>query len=378
MTLCFVSDSYPIDRPFGGMAIYTQTAAQALARVGHECHILIDRPGEPRDTMDGVVHVHSRPVRWLPLLGKIFPSLGESWCLAKALRELHRAHRFDLVEFPNWEGIPLVATLLNFVPVVVRLHTTMAESVEVQNRAPQWGERFMMWAERMSSRKARGVVTHSRAHRDRLAKSYALDGIEIIPHGIDLPEARTAEPAQPLVLTLGRLNARKGGTTLLAAIPIIHAAAPDTTFVIVGADDDHPLARQFRVEHRHIPRERVVFHRFLAGEELAALYASATVYASASIYESFGLTFVEAMARSIPVVGCATSAINELIEPEINGLLVPPSDPESFARAILRLLQDAPLRQRLGARGRESVEKHYTSERMAADIERWYRSVLSK
>ncbi len=360
------------------MAVYTRTAAQALARRGHECHVLIDRPGPPRDTMDGVVQVHARPVRWVPMLGKVFPSLGESWCLAQALRELHRAHHFDLVEFPNWEGIPLVATWLNFVPIVVRLHTTMAESVEVQQRAPRWGERFMMWAERVSSRRARGVVTHSRAHRDRLAKSYALDGIEIIPHGIDLPPARLAESAKPLVLTLGRLNARKGGTTLLAAIPRIHAAAPDAEFFIAGAEEDHPLAQKFRAENPQIPRERVTFRRFLASDELAALYASATVYASASVYESFGLTFVEAMARSLPVVGCATSAMNELIEPEINGLLVPPNDPEAFANAVLRLLGDAPLRQRLGTRGREIVERKYTSDRMAEEIERWYERIAGE
>ncbi len=376
MTLCFVSDSYPIDRPFGGMAVYTQTAAQALARRGHECHVLIDRPGPPRDVMDGPVHLHTRPVRWLPFFGTIFPSLCESCCLAQALRALHRKHHFDLVEFPNWEGIPLVATMFNFVPIVVRLHTTMAESVEVQNRPARWGERFMIWAEKTSAQRARGVVTHSLAHRDRLAKSYGLDGIEVIPHGIDLPAPRPSGPTKPTVLTLGRLNARKGGPTLLAAILRIYAAAPETTFVIVGADEEHPLALQFRAAHPEIPRERVVFHRFLDGAELAAVYAAATVYASASIYESFGLTFVEAMARGIPVVGCATSAMNELIEPEMNGLLVPPSDPESFAGAVLRLLGDAALRQRFGARGREIVEKNYTADRMAADIERWYRQVL--
>ena len=378
MNICIVSDSYPFARPFGGIAVYTQTAAKALSARGHTVHVLVPCGGESRDLADGDVQVHYRHVRWMPLVGRFLPALGESYGIARALRKLHVAHGFDIVEFPNFEGVGLVAQWRDFLPSVVRLHTSMAESVEAQHRAPLLGERFMMWAEKQSARLARGVVTHSIAHGDRLAKSYALSGIHIIPHGIPLPPCREAEPAAPTVLTLGRLNARKGGPTLLAAIPLVHAAAPAATFIIVGAGEEHPLVRGFREEHPGIPRERVVFHEFVDGDALAALYASATVYASASVYESFGLTFVEAMARGIPVVGCATSSMNEIIAHEGTGLLVPPLDAPAFAAAIASLLADAALRRKLGAEGRRVCVGKYTADRMAADIEAWYRDVLSR
>jgi glycosyltransferase involved in cell wall biosynthesis len=377
VTLCFVSDTYPLRRPFGGMAVYTQTAAQALSARGHTVHVLVPCSDAPADLTDGAVQVHYRRVSWLPLIGRMVPALGESRDLAQALRELHRAHCFDLVEFPNFEGLGLVSAWQNFVPVVVRLHTSMAESVETEGRAPRAGERFMMWAERQSARLARGVVTHSRAHRGRSAKIYGRADIQLIPHGIRIPAERTSMPADPAVLTLGRLSPRKGGPALLAAIPLVFAQVPNLTWTIVGAAEAHPLVQALRAAHPALPRERVVFHEFLGSAEIDALYAEATVYASASVYESFGLTFVEAMARGLPVVGCATSAMTEIITHEQTGLLVPPAEPAPFAEAVTRLLQDAPLRARLGAEGRQVAVAQYSAERMATDIEAWYRQVLA-
>lgn len=234
----------------------------------------------------------------------------------------------------------------------------------------------MMWAERQSARRARGVVTHSRAHRERLGNLYGLSRIEFIPHGIPIPPSRAVEPGQPHVLSLGRLTTRKGGKTLLAAIPLILAAHPGTRFTIVGAGDDHPLVRDFQAAHP--ATGGVQFIEFASGEALEALYSVATVYASASVYESFGLTFVEAQARNIPVVGCATSAMNEIIVDRETGLLVAPSDPQSLADAVVRLLGDPALRERLGREGRRIAVEQYSADRMAGDIDAWYRRVLNR
>jgi glycosyltransferase involved in cell wall biosynthesis len=377
VTLCFVSDTYPLRQPFGGMAVYTQTAAQALSARGHRVHVLVPCSEQPLDAVDGAVHLHYRRVSWLPLVGRMVPALGESWHLSRALRALHREHRFDLVEFPNFEGLGLVTECRKFVPVVVRLHTSMAESIEAQSRAPKTGERFMMWAERQSARLARGVVTHSRSHRDRLAKIYGRTDIHLIPHGIRLPAECATAPEKPAVLTLGRLSPRKGGSALLAAIPRVFAQVPDLTWTIVGAAETHPLVQEFRASNPGIPRERVLFHEFLGAAEIDTLYAQSTVYASASVYESFGLTFVEAMARGLPVVGCAVSAMTEIITHGQTGLLVPAADPVPFADAVIRLLNDVPLRTRLGAEGRRVAIERYGAERMASEIEAWYRDVLA-
>jgi glycosyltransferase involved in cell wall biosynthesis/peptidoglycan/xylan/chitin deacetylase (PgdA/CDA1 family) len=376
MIVCFVSDSYPLYKPFGGIAVYTQTIARALTARGHEVHVVVGSLGETFDTMDGGVHVHYRTVRWLPVIGSLLVGLGESLWLAKALRELHRQHGFDLVEFPNFEGHGLVTQWLGFVPVVVRLHTSMVEMVEVQHHRPSRGEQFLMWAERQSARMALAVVTHSKAHRDRLAKTYNLPGVHLIPHGISFPKTDRKHHSALSVLTIGHLTVRKGGATLLAAIPKVCAAVPEVTFVLVGANEEEAAVRAFRAANPSLGSDRVACRGFVSEDDLNGLYASTTVYASASVYESFGLTFVEAMARGVPVVGCATSAMNEIIDDGQTGLLVPPEDPAAFADAIIRLLRDPAKCEAMGKQGRQKVLEKYTVERMAVSVEGWYKKVL--
>src|SRR5262249_54503221 len=66
---------------------------------------------------------------------------------------------------------------------------------------------------------------------------------------------------------------------------------------------------------------------------------------------------VEAMAMGIPVVSTPVSAIPELVEDGVNGLLVPQRDAEALARALARLLEDPALRARLGGAGQDNVRR---------------------
>jgi glycosyltransferase involved in cell wall biosynthesis len=345
---------------------------------GHEVHVVVGWRGETFDRLDGSIQVHYRKVRWLPVVGNILTGLGEGLSLAMVIRDLHRRYHFDLVEFPNFEGHGLICQAFTSIPVVIRLHTSMVESIEVEHRQSTFGERFMKWAERQSARWAQGVVTHSTPHRDRLARIYGLPEIHLIQHGIHLPAVRIREASRRAVLSIGHLSARKGGATLLAAIARVHAQLPDVVFTLVGATEEDPAMRSFREAYPAVSRTSVVCRGFVSQAELNALYEASTVYVSASVYESFGLTFVEAMARGIPVVGCAISAMNEIIDHELTGILVPPGNAESMAAAIVRLLRDAPLRARLGQAGRRVAVEKYSAERMGVEIERWYEAVLSK
>ncbi|MEI8314484.1 MAG: glycosyltransferase family 4 protein [Verrucomicrobiota bacterium] len=378
MKICFVSDSYPrVDRS-GGIGVYTRTAAQTLAARRHEVHVLLGKRQKGYDTNDGSVQVHVRLVRWIPILGRWLDGLGESFCLAWALFRLHRRYRFDVVEFPNWEGYGLVAAFFHFVPVVVRLHTSMIESVAALNRLPKINERYMIWQEKMSARLAKAVVTHSDSHRKSLQAKYGLKSVEMIPHGIEWPKDDSHPSGNSLaVLCVGAMNPRKGADTLLAAIPIVLRQIPEAEFWLVGSDADHAMEKKLREMHPEINTGRVKFLGRVEDKELSNLYADCAVYASASVYESFGLTFVEAMARAKPVVGCSVSAMPELISHEENGLLVPPNDPVHFAEALVRLLSDRALRIQFGLTGYEKGKTNYSSERMAKDIECFFQKVIT-
>src|SRR5262249_45041482 len=95
-----------------------------------------------------------------------------------------------------------------------------------------------------------------------------------------------------------------------------------------------------------------------------------------SAVESFGLSIVEAMALSKPVIATNAGGPKEIVVPGETGLLVPPSDPESLAGAMLELLSDPERARVMGAAGRQRYLERYTAERMAKETLEVYREVM--
>jgi glycosyltransferase involved in cell wall biosynthesis len=170
-------------------------------------------------------------------------------------------------------------------------------------------------------------------------------------------------PASPVVLTVGRWVAAeryKGLDDLIHAIVRIRAEIPNLNLVVVGSGDDLPRLRKLVTDSR--VADSVHFLENLSREELAACYSQADVFALPSSGEGFGLVFLEAMAFSKPVIAAASAGAKDVVEDDVNGLLVPPGDPEKLSRALLRVFSDASLRERLGRRGGEMVRNRYRFE----------------
>ncbi|MCJ8283609.1 MAG: glycosyltransferase family 4 protein, partial [Rivularia sp. ALOHA_DT_140] len=105
--------------------------------------------------------------------------------------------------------------------------------------------------------------------------------------------------------------------------------------------------------------ERVIFHDGADQENLKKLYASADIFVLPSLKETFGIVFLEAMHHGLPIVTTNVSAMPELIEEGRNGFLVPPSDSQALAQAILRLIEQPNLIKQMGEAGHEKVANSY-------------------
>ncbi len=98
-----------------------------------------------------------------------------------------------------------------------------------------------------------------------------------------------------------------------------------------------------------------------------------------SLYEGFSLPAIEAMACGVSLVATTAGALPEVVGTDgETGLLVPPDDPGALAAAIGRLLDDADLRRRLGAAGRERVLGRYTWPVTAAGTADEYQALLEE
>jgi len=176
------------------------------------------------------------------------------------------------------------------------------------------------------------------------------------------------EPGSQIVGVVARLEPEKGHPTLLEAWPLVLRAVPNAYLLIVGEGSRHAdldqQARDLRIAHRVVFTGR--------RDDVPAVTAALDVAVLPSYREAQGLTILEAMALSRPVVASNVGGIPEMIEDGVTGLLVPPHDAEALAAAIVRLLTDHPYADTLARAGHDLVHDRFCVELMVKALEQVY------
>jgi phosphatidylinositol alpha-1,6-mannosyltransferase len=189
-------------------------------------------------------------------------------------------------------------------------------------------------------------------------------------------------PAIPTLLTVGDLKPRKGQHVSLAAFAEVKAQLPKARYYLAGRHKNNDYFQQLQ---QFISQQKLVDVSFLgtiSDEALQKLYRQTSVFVLAAQqaglhFEGFGLVYLEAGAYGLPVVGTRSGGVADAVKEGETGLLVEPQDVSGLAGAILRLLQDAYLAQRLGRANRRWAET-LTWERNAAEYAWVYQDLLAR
>ena len=127
-----------------------------------------------------------------------------------------------------------------------------------------------------------------------------------------------------------------------------------------------------------VERSRVIcLSRFDEGDKVS-IYRALDVLAMPSVAESFGIAYLEAWMCEKPVIGARIESTACVIDDGIDGFLVPPENPALLADAILKLLNDSALRERMGRAGRAKTLSRFTWEAATDRIERIYAAAHAK
>jgi glycosyltransferase involved in cell wall biosynthesis len=110
-------------------------------------------------------------------------------------------------------------------------------------------------------------------------------------------------------------------------------------------------------------------------EDMPAVYAAFDICVLPSFVEAMPMTILEAMAAGNPVIATRVGEIPTTVENETTGILVAPNDARELRNALLRLLRDGHLRQKMGQNGRARVQKHFSLERMSQSYFELYRQI---
>ncbi len=176
------------------------------------------------------------------------------------------------------------------------------------------------------------------------------------------------EPDAGIVGVVGRLELEKGHPTLLEAWPMVLERVPGAYLLIVGEGSRQDLLRQ-------IAREQgIERHVIFTGrrDDIPAVTAALDVAVLPSYREAQGLTILEAMAMSRPVVASNVGGIPEMVQDGVTGLLVPPHDPPALAAAIARLLTNHQLADMLARAGHDLVHDRFCIQIMVNAVQALY------
>jgi glycosyltransferase involved in cell wall biosynthesis len=219
--------------------------------------------------------------------------------------------------------------------------------------------------EEESAGRAKLVVTITKYAQEKIIEFYGVDPrkIRLVPNGVDSEKFNPANDCgfikkrfgttnRLMVLFVGRLIPRKGLFYLVEAAKHIVKEHGSTLFVIVG---EGPLKGRLiaEVEAANLANN-FLFLGDISESELPAVYCSADVFVFPSIQEGQGIALLEAQSSAKPVVAFDLTGIKEAVIDKETGLLVKPNSSE-LSEAVLRLLADAALREKMGERGREFV-----------------------
>jgi glycogen(starch) synthase len=404
--ICLISREYPPETGWGGIATYTYQHAHGLKELGHDVEVVaLLAPGASRSDIppvveDGVtVHrVSGEPLTGLDMIRSSTPFshyvLNAVFALSKKFHEIHERNPFDVAESPEHLAEGLCPALIRSVPLVLRLHTPQSKLIAegFHNLKPTFDQQFVAMLERLAILNADAITSPSRDMAAYVSSDVGvpLEQIQIISNPVDdkkfCPKGSRAllDDGRLYVLSIGRLEPRKGIQHLIEAIPHIVKEFQRVKFVIIGGDTNN-AGGQKSMREQLLARvsqlgclDHVTFIPHVELDAIPAYYRSADVFVLPSLYDNAPMSCLEAMASGNAVVVTDAGGTKEYAIDGECGIVIPSADPSSLARAVVGLLKDEQRRASLGKNARARVEKELTRTIIASQTVELYEEAILK
>jgi phosphatidylinositol alpha-1,6-mannosyltransferase len=227
---------------------------------------------------------------------------------------------------------------------------------------------------------AAAIIANSRHTKSLLERiGVQSDKIYIIHPGVDPASFDVADEAirtvrqrhnlgqSPVILTVGRMQRRKGHDMVIKALPSVVHRVPDVKYLIVGTGEEQTTL--YKIAQDMGVLERVVFAGQVPAGELAAYYAACDVFVMPNRQigpdiEGFGIVFVEASAAGKPVIGGDSGGTEDAILHGVTGWRVDGTNVEAIATAVTTLLTEPGLAKAMGSQGRYRVVTEFSWDRV--------------
>ena len=324
---------------------------------------------------------HDRTVVRLPMaLGdrglRRYGSLKYYLRTALRVKRLVREHGIEMLHCARNLPEGFVGYLANKLCGVPFCFFTHGEDIGVSRRS-----REMAWMTRRVMKRATAAIANSFNTRRLLLEEwhYPEEKIRVIQPGVDAAKFTPTErdesarreldwAGRTVLLTVGRLQKRKGHDTLIRGLGRIRAKHPDVLYAIIGTGEEEAALRELVTREGH--GGHVQFLTGLSDERMTACYRQCDLFVLPNRtiggdIEGFGMVLLEAQACGRPVLAGASGGTAETMDIPHTGRVVNCDTPEPLVEAILDLLSDPHRLNEMGRRGRAWVEERFDWPKVA-------------
>jgi glycosyltransferase involved in cell wall biosynthesis len=390
----------------GGQGVYIQYLSRALKELGHEVEVL---SGPPYPELDDGIVLHkipgldlynpehlfkvtnirdlSSPINQFEFLSMCSGGFPEPFTFGfRARRHLLRGRNgYDIIHDNQSLSYGLLGIVRNGYPTVATIHhpITVDRDAEIE-AAEGWLRRMkarrwyaFLTMQKRVSRRISHIITVSNSSRADIGREFRIpnERFRVVPNGINLDcffPLNGIQRADDLILVTNSADSPlKGLRYLLEAVAEIRGKR-EIRLVVIGKPKTDGVIERLVAELSL--GDTVRFTGRIAQEEIARLYAEATMAVIPSLYEGFGMPAGEAMACGVPVISTSGGALPEVVGDA--GILVPPADKSALREAILALLNDPERRRRLGEAGLARVKNSLTWRHAAQKTVEVYREAI--
>ena len=231
------------------------------------------------------------------------------------------------------------------------------------------------------------ILCISNSARDYLITKqfYVKDKIEVLYNGVNSPSSTKfiekpeylaeGSDCYPIIGIVASLTENKGHASLLQAFREIIKEYPKARLLIIG--DGPEMSNLINLSDRLGIQHNVNFCG--VQQNVFPYLACLDIFVLPSIFrEGFPCTIIEAMAMAKPVVASNLHGIPEAVQDNVNGLLFPPGDSSSMAKALLRLTRDQKMSRAFGEQGKKIYQATFTFEQMMKRLEEIYVEIAQK
>jgi len=292
------------------------------------------------------------------------------WRARRMVADLARETRLDALLFHTQVPAVLAAGWLRRIPGVVSLDATPLQYDELGEfyghaAGPAWLERLKWRLNRDCFRAARRIIAWTAWTKQGLVRDYEVpaDKVTVIPAGVNVrdwlrpaPRERLSGPVK--ILFVGGDLERKGGLLLFEAFRALRDAMPASSIRL-------PVELHLVTRARPNPEPGLFVYNDMQPNSAALkqLYHDCDIFCLPTYGDCLPMVLSEAGAAGLPSVATAVAGIPEIVRDGETGCLVPRGDVAALSAALRRLVEDADLRLKMGARAVEVVSNDFDAER---------------